>query len=150
MELGLPKRFWDKVLRRPDGTGCWEWTAFRDPNGYGRVLVNGKVGLAHRAVLSRKLGRPLASHEVSRHTCDNPACVNPSHLIVGAQSDNIADMVFRDRHARGERATGCKLTEDKVREIRKDTRTIRAIANHYGISTASVIFIRQRKRWRHV
>ena len=53
---------------------------------------------AHRYALERKLGRELEPGEVARHTCDNPICVNPDHLLPGTQRDNVDDMMRRGRH----------------------------------------------------
>jgi len=86
--------------------GCIEFEGTRSRQGYG-VLPKPVHGsrLAHRAVLAAKLGRPVEG--VSRHTCDNPPCVNPDHLIEGTQADNVADAVRRGRVARGQRKDTC-------------------------------------------
>lgn len=67
-------------------TPCVEWGGARNAQGYGVMpkAVHGSR-LAHRAALAEKLGRAVQG--VSRHTCDNPPCVNPDHLIEGTQSD---------------------------------------------------------------
>lgn len=79
---------------------CVEWEKARDKNGYGRVGVDGKIHYAHRVAYCRANGLELVdiSGVVIRHTCDNPACVNPEHLVSGTQADNVQDMVDRGRH----------------------------------------------------
>jgi hypothetical protein len=67
---------------------CILWPAAKDKRGYGVVKINGKRYQAHRVALSKKLGRKLVAGELALHTCDNKACVNPSHLIVGSSKDN--------------------------------------------------------------
>lgn len=91
-------RFWAKVDKRgPDE--CWEWTAARhDRGGYGLINIGGRVARANRIALEQKLGRPLGPSMKARHSCDNPPCCNPAHLLEGTQADNVADM-----HSRGRR-----------------------------------------------
>ena len=57
--------------------------------------------------------------KVIRHTCDNPRCINPEHLLLGTYQDNTNDMLSRGRQAKGENSGVFKLTEDNVRYIRE-------------------------------
>jgi lambda repressor-like predicted transcriptional regulator len=82
-------------------TGCQEWLRCRNRAGYGQLGFGGNVLLAHRVVLSMKLGRALEPSEETRHTCDNPPCVNPDHLVAGSRQDNMNDMVTRGRSRNG-------------------------------------------------
>lgn len=89
------------------------------------------------------------------HRCDNRACVNPAHLFLGTQTENIADAKAKGRlnPARGERAGKAKLTEDKVRAMRKlreDGATFSSLAKQFGISLPSTIHVCRRQHWRHV
>lgn len=80
-------------------TGCWNWTACKDKNGYGHIALGGKHGghvLAHRVSYEANVG-PIPDGMMVLHSCDNPACVNPAHLRVGTQFDNMADMAARGR-----------------------------------------------------
>jgi hypothetical protein len=85
--------------RIQQGPGCWEWTGERNNKGYGRFRIyrNGKCIrlLAHRLVLTLKLGREPASG--TRHRCDNPPCCRPDHLLEGSQRDNLQDARARGR-----------------------------------------------------
>lgn len=63
-----------------DATGCWEWQKARDPDGYGRIGVNGKIRFAHRVVFELITGRQLVPGLSLDHLCRNPSCVNPAHL----------------------------------------------------------------------
>lgn len=92
------RNFWKKVDKKK--SGCWEWTGFRDVDGYGRFWpVTNKMWGAHRfSVLIH--GGDLTAGPLVMHHCDNPACVNPEHLKVTNQSENMKDCVAKDRHGK--------------------------------------------------
>ena len=89
------------TLRVFDGrAGCWEWEMARNPvTGYGLFNRGGKPVGAHRAVYEMTTGRSAEAAFVC-HRCDNPACVNPSHLFLGSAADNAKDMVLKGRQNR--------------------------------------------------
>lgn len=89
--MKLPDRFFAHVARRPDGTGCWDWTGSPAKGGYGKLKVNGRVVAAHRLALQSRLVRPLSRDEQALHWCDRPCCVRPDHLRPGDQVENEAD-----------------------------------------------------------
>lgn len=88
----LTERFWLYVKKGPH---CWEWVGNRDALGYGRISVNGRSSSAHRLSYEIHHGKP--QKPVIRHSCDNPGCVNPDHLIEGTHRDNVNDMISRGR-----------------------------------------------------
>jgi hypothetical protein len=109
------------------------------------------MGLAHR--VSFLLLRPdevVADGMCVCHSCDNRACVNPHHLFLGTQADNLRDMREKGRQSRGEAHGHAKLTAADVHLIRCDTRTQRAIAADYGVSVATVNHARTGKNWGHI
>lgn len=78
------------------GQGCWEWTGHVDPKGYGRCAkVMGEV-LTHRIAYQEFIG-PIPNGLHVLHSCDNPPCINPAHLRVGTNNDNMRDRSERDR-----------------------------------------------------
>ncbi len=91
---------------------CWEWQGSKHRQGYGR-LTWGRIDtyFAHRISYFIFNG-DIPYGNVVRHTCDNPACVNPKHLILGNQSENTIDSVIRNRHGNQ------KLNEECVKVIK--------------------------------
>lgn len=124
-------------------SGCWEWQRGVNNHGYGTLRYKGKMELAHRVVMGLPRG------EV-RHTCDNPKCCNPDHLLVGSHASNMRDMVLRGRQARGEGNGRSTLTEDTVRAVRDSPGSQKERAVRFGMSQQNVSDICTRKTWRHV
>lgn len=77
------------------------------------------------------------------HKCDVPSCVNPNHLFLGTNNDNVADMVAKGRQA-------SKLTKRQVLQIRADARSRREIAADYGVTTVCVGSIKRNAAWAHL
>lgn len=151
----LTDRFWAKVDKR-GADECWLWLWFRNRKGYGRVRSGGKsraMLLVHRVSWEVANG-PIPDGICVCHRCDVPACVNPAHLFLGTQADNVADMLAKGRGGykapRGERNGRAKLTDAQVREIRASEGSQMAIAARFGIGEATVSKIRNGKRWSHV
>ena len=143
--------FWPRVDKRGDGE-CWNWTGTLQGGGYGHFGSAGKTYLAHRFSYTLAKGE-IPEGMVVRHTCDNPKCVNPSHLLVGTHQDNSNDAVERGRTARGERSGVAKLTEADVVEIRAryaDGQSMSGIARDLGASRDSVRAVAEGRTWRHV
>jgi hypothetical protein len=94
--------------------GCWVWQRARNRGGYGILKRDGKSGLAHRFSWETSIG-PITDKVL--HKCDNPACVNPSHLFEGSQCDNNKDKKNKGRGAKAQFSKRT-LTADQVRAIR--------------------------------
>lgn len=108
----MTDRFWRKVrCAGPDE--CWEFVAARDRHGYGISWHDGRVMRAARIAYALANG-PIPDGLLVRHTCDNPPCVNPAHLILGTQRDNILDAKERGRLATGDR-NGRRLYPERIR-----------------------------------
>jgi hypothetical protein len=150
---------------------CWEWTGARTPAGYGIIQARAfskKPFLVHRIVLEMKLDRSLKENEETIHICDNPACNNPDHLIVGSHADNMHDAQNKNRLKIGGRTSGTwttnnapsiagenhfmvKLNQNDVDIIRKRNRageSATAIAKDYPVSITQICRIISYKSWK--
>lgn len=144
----IAERFWTKANVRGD-EDCWPWTACMDSAGYGRFTVSA----AMRGIPSQRVAFYLTHGRWPRpcclHTCDNPACVNPRHLVEGTQAENVADMVGKGRHR-----VRTKVSERDVQIIRLLVGRIgvsqKEIAERYGMSEDGVSCIVLRKSWPRV
>lgn len=112
------------------------------------VRWKGRMRAAHRLFYERYNG-PIPDGMIVRHSCDNPGCVNPDHLLVGTKLDNSRDMVERGRSCKndGERNPSARLTADQARAIFVDPRNQGAIAAAYGIHRTTVNLIKCGKSW---
>ena len=127
------------------GCGCWLWERSTYPSGYGETGITNAPRRAHRASYAAFIGQ-IPAGAVVCHKCDTPSCVNPDHLFLGSQFDNMADCARKHRHgtrthpsriARGERHGMAKLDFDVVKRIRarrKDGISYRALAVEFEIS----------------
>lgn len=133
-------------------SGCWDWRGAKYVKGYGNIRINGVRHLAHRLSFELHRGSIPAGLCVC-HTCDNRACVNPAHLFIGTNSDNVADKVAKGRQSRlpGMRNGRAKLTEQEVVDIRASVGvTATSLARRYGVSIALISEILLGKSWAHL
>lgn len=121
--------------------GCWEWLGRRDPDGYGTITMDRRPYRAHRAAYEVWVNLIPQGHVV-RHACDNPPCINPSHLLTGLPRDNSQDAVERERVANGERHGMHRLTDAEVIQIRSQYKAggvkQRELAHRFGCSQSQV------------
>jgi len=155
----LEERFWEKVdVRGIDE--CWLWKASTQ-KGYGQIGVKGRRApdKAHRVSWILHYGGIPNGMSVL-HKCDNPICVNPSHLFLGTQADNMRDMDEKGRristgakNQRGEHNNAAKLNDALVRYIREQQkigRSNQSIADEIGVSRRTVAFVVSGITWSHV
>jgi hypothetical protein len=168
IEVKDAERFWKKVDKNgpAHGTGgqCWRWLGTRDGKGYGQLYVKGRMIRAHR--FSYFLHNNTPSDSCVLHRCDNANCVNPEHLFLGSQADNMADMKAKGRARggtsseqapKGEQNYMAILNQQQVIEIRRRYRrwsyhgsNARQLGQEFGVSRTAIVDVVSRRNWRHV
>ena len=145
--MGVIERF-EKFINKDGEGGCHIWTGSKRYGGYGQFGFFRYPMAAHRLSYLFYIGS-IPKGMFVLHKCDNPACVNPDHLFLGTQADNMADKARKGR-ARGENHPGAKLSEQDVQDIRASIasgeRNSR-IARRYGVCDATIRLIETGKNW---
>jgi hypothetical protein len=134
-----------KRTTRDEKAGCLIWMGAKNSLGYG-VVERGGINLyVHRLVVGAAPG------DVVRHACDNPPCINPEHLQIGTQADNIADAVRRGRIARGNQLPQAKLSPEIAEAIRSEYAaggvSQARLGKKYGVHQVRISQIVRGKSW---
>ena len=139
------KRFWDKVNKTEH---CWEWTGGKNTQGYGIFGFQGKIMKAHRVswiLTNGEIPMGTGVHGTCvLHKCDNPGCINPKHLFLGSNKDNMIDMQNKGRKViqKNEHHPMCKLTDEQIKEIRityaTGKYTQRSLGDCFGITQVHI------------
>jgi hypothetical protein len=164
--------YWTCVNTTPDANGCWLWRRTITAGGYGVVaLSGGRQIFAHRISYEIHHG-PITKGMDICHRCDVRQCSNPAHLFMGTRQQNVDDAKSKGRLSaqtatlkrlwatkwcvtkRGENNTSCKLTEDKVLEMRrlykKGVFGFKKLSEMFGISHGVAQRVIARKTWTHI
>lgn len=129
------ERFKKKYKISPNG--CWEWFAAKDQCGYG-TFWNGIHNLhAHRYSYILHVA-PIPKGKYVCHTCDNPSCVNPKHLFIGNQYDNMRDARLKNRMPQ------YKLSDEDVRYIQNSTRSVRDLSKMFDVARSTLHRVRKK------
>lgn len=137
------------MKRLTASTPCQNWRGAKNPHGYGIRQLSGRTLLVHRWAYCVHHGLALDDIEglVVRHRCDNPSCINPQHLELGTQADNMQDKKARGRCIKGAAHHNTKLTPKQVQSIRERyvprcrTNGQNALAREFGVAQDTVFKI---------
>ena len=146
---GFENRFWERVIKFGD---CWEWFGRTNKKKYGVIRKGVKTYSAHRVSWEIHNG-PIPNGMHVLHTCDMPWCVNPSHLWLGTNTDNIADKMEKGRHRSpaGENQKDSFLSREQVEEIRslywEQYLYQKDIASKFGVHQSQISKIVNNKQW---
>jgi len=152
--------YFHRMYQPEPNSGCWLWVGGATMHGYGLISYErGRHIYAHRLSYELTHGEIGEGLEVC-HLCDNPPCVNPSHLFAATHGENLADARRKGRlrvpHQRGSKNPFSKLTEAQIREMREarsDGEVCRSIAHRYGVHYNTVRLATTTGTWgtwRHV
>lgn len=91
-------RLFDKAIIQENG--CWEYCGYIGTHGYGQIRIGGRVN--GKLLRTHRVAYDLVKGDIPKginvlHTCDNPKCVNPDHLFLGTQQDNVDDCINKGR-----------------------------------------------------
>jgi hypothetical protein len=135
-----------------DNNHCWNCVSHAKPKNRGKYPVLSRGGKFYR--MSRYIfeieNGYIDKDKFVMHICDNPECINPSHLKLGTPKENTADMIQKKRKPVGEKVSAAKLTEKQVIKIFNDKRSYNTIAKEYGVSKKAIINIRHGRSWKHL
>lgn len=135
-------------------TGCWECTSHKpDSHGYAVIRINKKRLLIHRHMYTLYKGN-IPEGLMIRHTCDNPICINPNHLLTGTHTDNMRDAVQRGRHSifkiKRKSKPPRKLTAENVIEIRTSSMSQRELAKKFNIGRGTVFKVKSKMTYKDI
>lgn len=137
-------------------SGCWLWIGSVTSHGYGkmgRMLRDKKTIMkaAHRFSWEHHHG-PIRDGLCVLHKCDNTYCVNPDHLFLGTQADNVTDMHTKGRCGapKGIRHYAAKLTESDIHAIKISDKKQSELARDFGVAPCTISGVRSGKYWKHI
>ena len=153
------KRFCSK-FKQGGEEECWEWEAGKQTGGYGQISHGYRNLKAHRVSYEIFVG-PIPDGLHVRHKCDNPGCVNPHHLEIGTNADNMRDKMERGRQPKGGENGRAKLCESEISLIREFLvrhppslgcrgGQCNFLARWFGVTPTNVSHIHTRKNWAHI
>lgn len=140
----VEERFWHFVEKKTDAE-CWNWKGRLDKDGYGSLRTPKTQLRAHRVSFQMHNYQSIDGLIV-RHLCNNPSCVNPSHLAAGTQTDNMQDREIAKNVPRNEKHHNCKFSDEIVLQVIATKGTNKEIAEKFGMSASQVRNIKNKRQ----
>jgi len=149
-------------VRKQQDSGCWIWQGATKGMGYGYLTVGSRVDNSRRTALAHRESYAAFVGEIPKgmyvcHHCDIPACINPDHLFIGTNQDNVDDREMKGRNdtsgikLRHESHPAAKLKWIDIRRIRTDVEvkgwTQQKIADEMGVSRSTIKDILHMRTW---
>lgn len=155
IDANIRNDFYHKILITNNPNDCWGWTGGRTTMGYAIMPTHECCSSrAHRVSFELFNQVSLLNKTVVRHTCDNPICCNPRHLLIGTQQDNANDRVNRKRQVVGGSVGSSVLTEKQVLSIRSEYTGKRGdytrLGKKYRVSYYTISEIVKKITWKHL
>jgi hypothetical protein len=149
----LKEKFDSSYLPEPN-SGCWIWLGTVQGGRYGAIWFGGKFLTAHRVAWELN-NKPIPDGMVACHKCDTPLCVNPRHIFIGTQADNVADMEKKGRanKSKGDAHLRAKIKSHQIPEIiqrRKNGEYLKSIAKDFAVSYSTISAIVRGVSWKSV
>jgi hypothetical protein len=127
--------------------GCWICVSHsRDRDGYPRIHLNYKHKRMSHVIYKYFYGVEVEKPYMLLHNCDNPNCINPEHLRIGSNAENMKDKSIRKR-IHGERNPKAKLTIEQVEVIRNKEKSVKDLSLMFGVSKTQIYYIQKGKSW---
>jgi len=151
-ELTIRDRFLLKTSMSDESGGCWEWGGYKNKYGYGILSSSGLPKQTHVISYEQFVGN-IPEGLCVCHTCDNPGCVNPSHLFLATNEENSEDRNRKGRTLKGDKSPTAILTEKQVIRIKKMIEkgiSNTHIGKKFGVTSWTISRIKCGKNWKHV
>jgi hypothetical protein len=142
MDESTFERFMSYVIKTDD---CWLWDGYTNKYGYATFRIEKERFNSHRLMYLHCYGA-IPDGCVVRHTCRN-GCVNPDHLELGTQYENMADKLRDNTLIRGQSHYNSKLSELQVKEIKNSKLSLSKLAKQFGVAKSTINDIQLGRTW---
>lgn len=131
---------------------CALWQRCKDKDGYGVSSIKGKKMPAHRAayILANPQDSVEGQYVLHKPICNNRACINPEHLYLGNQKQNVQDQITLGTFVKGELNGKALLSNSDIKLIRSSSLTNRELATMFNVSYYTIWDIRKNRTWQHL